>query len=267
MRPRTALLAVFLILLSWSVLLAQKQFREYPGEDRVPLPPDWRVPHEWVSARLMWHSYGFGGRFSLGMSEWAIDYPGGDRNLIEGVRRLTRIDVRSVEQPVELDGSGDVFNWPFLYAVEVGRWSVSEAEGKELREFLDRGGFLMVDDFHGVQEWEIFEEGIRMVFPDEDIEDLPATDPIFHMLSDVDLKVQVPGIAALMRGRTYERDSDPLPRWRGIRDKKGRIVVAICHNMDLGDAWEHSDDPGYPEEFATVAHKVLQNYAIYDLTH
>ena len=60
MRPRTALLAVCLILLSWSVLLAQKEFREYPGEDRIPLPPDWRVPHEWVSARMMWHSYGSG---------------------------------------------------------------------------------------------------------------------------------------------------------------------------------------------------------------
>ena len=266
MRPRTALFAVLLVLLSWGGLLAQKEFREYPGEDVVPLPPDWREVHEWVSARMMWHSFGQP-RFGRGMSEWAIDYPGGDRNLIEGVRRLTRIDVRSVEQPVELDGSGDIYNWPWLYAVEVGRWSVSEAEGKELRDYLDRGGFLMVDDFHGLQQWAIFEEGIRQAFPNEEIEDLDARDPIFHMLSDVDLKVQVPGIAALMRGRTWEQASDPLPRWRGIRDAKGRIIVAICHNMDLGDAWEHSNDPDYPAEFATVAHRVLQNYAIYDLTH
>jgi hypothetical protein len=191
------------------------------------------------------------------MSEWAIDYPGGDRDLIEGVRRLTRSDVRSVEQPVELDGSGDVYNWPWLYAVEVGRWGLSEAEGKELRDYLDRGGFPMVDDFHGLRQWAIFEDGIRMAFPDEEIEDLPASDPIFHMLSDVDLKIQVPGIGALIRGRTYEQDSDPLPRWRGIRDAKARIIVAICQNMDLGDAWEHSNDPEYPSEFATVAHRVL----------
>jgi hypothetical protein len=87
------------------------------------------------------------------------------------------------------------------------------------------------------------------------------------MLSDTDLSVQVAGEAALFYGRTYEQPSDPFPRWRGIRDKKGRIVVAICHNMDLGDAWEHSNDPNYPEVMATTAHKILQNYAVYDLSH
>ncbi len=265
MRPRSAILAVILTLSLWGVLLAQKPFKEYPGEDRIPLPKDWNVPHEWVTARLMWRSYG--GRMAFGFGGWGTDYPGGDRNLIEGVRRLTSIDVRSVEQPTELDGSDDIYNWPFLYAVEVGRWQLDEEEGKQLREYLDRGGFLMVDDFHGRYQWQVFEEGIRMAFPNEDIEDLPQTDPIFHMLSDVDLKIQIAGEAALAYGRTYEQADDPYPRWRGIRDKKGRIVVAICHNMDLGDAWEHSNEPWYPEEMATTAHRILVNYASYDLTH
>lgn len=231
----------------------------------MPTPPDWNVPHEWVTARLMWRNYGYGG-FGRGIGGWATDYPGGDRNLIEGVRRLTRIDVRSVEQAVELDGSDDVYNWPFLYAVEVGRWTFDEKEAAQLRDFLLRGGFLMVDDFHGSQEWEIFAEGMEMVFPDRPIEDLPASEPIFHMLGDVDLRVQVPGWAALSRNTTYERDGI-TPRWRGIRDDKGRVIVAICHNMDLGDAWEYSDASWYPEEYATTAHKILVNYAIYDLTH
>jgi len=253
------------VLCAWGVLLAQKPFKEYPGEERVPLPADWQTPHEWVTARLMWHT--FGGRMAFGFTGWGTDYPGGDRNLIEGVRRLTRIDVRSVEQAVELDGSNDSFNWPFLYAVEVGRWEFSEEEAEELREYLDRGGFLMVDDFHGRSEWADFEAGIRMVYPDRDIEDLPQDDPIFHMLSDVDIKVQIAGEAALMYGRTWERQDDTLPHWRGIRDAKGRIVVAICFNMDLGDAWEHSNDAWYPEEMASTAHRVLVNYATYDLTH
>jgi hypothetical protein len=266
MRPRAALLSVLALLLAWGALLAQKPFREYPGEDRVPLPPDWNVPHEWVSARLMWRSASTG-RLATGFGGWGTDYPGGDRNLIEGVRRLTRIDVRSVEQPVQLDGSDDVFNWPFLYAVEAGYWTLDEAEGRQLREFLDRGGFLMVDDFHGRYQWQGFEQGIRMAFPEEPIEDLPPGDPIFHMLGDVDQSVQVPGVVALMRNRTWEQADDPYPRWRGIRDAKGRIVVAICHNMDLGDAWEYSNDPGYPEIYATTAHKILVNYATYALSH
>ena len=214
----------------------------------------------------MWRSYR-GGRMAFGFGGWGTDYPGGDRNLIEGVRRLTRIDVRSVEQAVDLDGSDDVYNWPFLYAVEVGQWLLDENEAKQLRDYLDRGGFLMVDDFHGRYQWQIFEEGIRAVFPDSPIEDLPASDPIFHMLSDVDLNVQIAGEAALMYGRTYEQGDDPYPRWRGIRANKGRIVVAICHNMDLGDAYEWSDEPVYPEKWANLAYRILGNYVVYDLTH
>ncbi len=267
MRPRTFFLATLLILCAWGALLAQKPWKEYPGEDRVPTPPDWNVPHEWVTARLMYREAYYGG-FGIGRSgAWSIDYPGGDRNLIEGVRRLTLIDVRSVEQAVELDDTDDVYNWPFLYAVEPGQWTLNEEEAKKLRDFLNRGGFLMLDDFHGLAQWEIFKEGMDKVFPDKEIEDLPQDDPIFHMLSDVDQKVQVAGLAALYQGRTYEQPSDPFPRWRGIRDDKGNIVVAICHNMDLGDAWEHSDDPYYPEDMAGTAHRILVNYATYDLTH
>jgi hypothetical protein len=228
------------------------------------LPPDYKEPHEWVTARLMYRdARGFRGFFGSGA--WAIDYPVGDRHLIEGVRRLTRIDVRSVEQVVELDGSTDVFNWPFLYAVEVGNWDFTPEEAAELRDFLLRGGFLMVDDFHGTQEWAIFQDGMEKVFPDREIEDLPASEAIFHMLSDVDLSVQVPGVVSVYRGG-YEQDG-VTPRWRGIRDDKGRVIVAICHNMDLGDAWEHSDNPAYPEYMASTAHRVLVNYATYDLTH
>lgn len=268
MRPRSTLLLILAMFCAWGVLLAQKPWKQYAGEDFSPVPPDYQVPHEWVTARLMYRDAGgrFGGGFFGRRGAWATDYPAGDRHLIEGVRRLSRIDVRSVEQAVELDGSDDVFNWPFLYAVEVGQWTLNEEEAAQLRDFLDRGGFLMVDDFHGTYEWSVFLEGIRKVFPEAEIEDLPPEDPIFHMLSDVDQSIQVAGVVALNRGVTYEQDGY-LPRWRGIRDKQGNIIVAICHNMDLGDAWEHSDNPYYPADMAGVAHRILVNYATYDLTH
>ena len=66
--------------------------------------------------------------------------------------------------------------------------------------------------------------------------------------------------------RTYEQDGFEA-QWRGIRDDKGRVVVAICHNMDLGDAWEHSDEAAYLEKWAGLAYKIAMNYFIYDLTH
>ena len=269
MRPRSILLLIVVFLTAWGALLAQKPWREYQARGAyTEVPPDYDVPHEWVTARLMYRGGGGGffGRRGRGRSSWATDYPAADRHLIEGLRRLSRIDVRSVEQPVEMDGSDDPYNWPFLYAVEVGRWDFSEDEAKQLREFIDRGGFLMVDDFHGSYEWEDFMYGLTKVFPDKEVEDIPPDDHIMHMLSDVDQSIQVAGIVALRGGVTYERDGI-TPHWRAIYDDKDRIVVAICHNMDLGDAWEWSDDPNYPADMAGVAHRILVNYAAYDLTH
>ena len=94
--------------------------------------------------------------------------------------------------------------------------------------------------------------GMRMVFPDRPIEDLENKDEIFHVLYDLDDRFQVPGEQYVDTGRTYEKDGY-VPKWRAIRDDKGRIVVAICHNMHLGDAWEWADSPEYPEQFASMA--------------
>ena len=167
---------------------------------------------------------------------------------------------------VDLDGTDDVFNWPMMYAVEVGHWSLPDSQARQLREFLLRGGFLMVDDFHGTWEWDVFIASMSKVFPGRPIVDLENSDPIFHTLYDLDERFQVPGAQYLRSGRTYENDGFD-PRWRGIFDDKNRIMVAICHNMDLGDAWEWSDDPRYPEKWASLAYRIAMNYFIYDLTH
>ncbi len=265
MRPRIVVSIALLILSLLGTIYAQKPFREYPGAEyeNFPLPPDWRENAEFSRARLMYPSISRGwGRYQ----SWTIDYPRSDRHLLAGIRRLTRIHTRSVEQPVSLDDPDEVFNWPFLYGVEVGHWDLTDAQCQKLREFLLRGGFLMVDDFHGTQEWEIFMAGMSRVFPDRPVVDLDNKDPIFHVLYDLDERFQVPGAQWFETGRIYEKDGIE-PRWRGIYDDKGRIMVAICHNMDLGDAWEWSDDPRYPEKWASLAYRIAVNYTIYDMTH
>jgi hypothetical protein len=227
------------------------------------LPPDYQEKTEWTRARLRYPGFFRGFR---GGGSWTIDYPRSDRHLLQGVRRLTRINTRSVEQVVDLDGTDDVYNWPMMYAVEVGQWNLPPDQAAQLRDFLLRGGFLMVDDFHGTEEWAIFTESMNRVFSDRPIVDLENSDPIFHTLYDLEERFQVPGAQYLRSRRTYERDGYD-PRWRAIFDDKGRIMVAICHNMDLGDAWEWSDDPRYPEKWASLAYRIGMNYFIYDLTH
>ena len=208
-----------------------RPFRQYPGREYedFPLPNDYAEKTEWAFARLMYPSFsgGFGRRFGRsgnwkqGRTAWTTDYPRADRHLSEAMRRLTRLHVRSVEQPVDLDDGADVYNYPWLYAVEVGQWELTDDQILKMREFLERGGFFMVDDFHGTREWAIFINSMQKVFPQRPIVEIPNGDQIFHVIYDLDGRYQVPGAQYLRSGRTFEQDGT-IARWRGIYDDKGR---------------------------------------------
>jgi hypothetical protein len=249
-------------------------FREYPGweHEGFPLPDDYMEPGEWVFARLMYPPTRFGYRYGWrrdwerGITSWTIDYPRADRRIAATVRRLTRVHARSVEQPVNLNDGDDVFNWPWLYAVEVGTWELTDAQAQKLRDFLLRGGFLMVDDFHGSLEWEIFTASLQRVFPDRPIVDIPVDDPIFHTLFDLQERIQVPGLQYVFSRRTYEQDGFE-PHWRAVYDDQGRIMVAICHNMDLGDSVEYADAPRYPHDYSAQGMRIFLDYLIYSMSH
>jgi len=260
-----------------AALAWQMPWREYPGQDNIAIPPDYQEKTEWAFARLMYPPYGGsingrgfrgfrGGDWRTGRSSWTTDYTAADRHVAVALRRLTRIHVRSVEQPVNLDDGDDVFNYPWLYAVEVGHWQLTDSQVKQMRDFLERGGFFMCDDFHGTVEWAVFIETMQRVFPDREIVDIPDKDAIFHTIYDLDGRYQVPGAQYLRSGRTYEYDGYNAT-WRGIYDAKGRLMVAICHNMDLGDAWEYADDPRYDEKFAALAFRIVSNYVVYSMSH
>jgi Domain of unknown function (DUF4159) len=281
--------ALLVCLLAGALWAAQMPFRQYPDweEQGAELPADYQVPGEWVFARLMYPPTRFGYRYGWnrdwihGDTSWTIDYPRADRRIAAAVRRLTRINARSVEQPVNLDDGDDVYNWPWLYAVEVGSWELTDTQAQKLRDFLLRGGFFMVDDFHGTVEWNTFIATMNRVFPDRPIVDLDKNDPIFHTLWDMNDRFQVPGLQYTMTGLTYECPSlSPMPtgsaacaregsepHWRGIYDDHGRVMVVISHNMDLGDALEHADNPRYPQKYSAEGMQFFLNYIIYGMTH
>jgi hypothetical protein len=237
----------------------------------VPLASDWQNPAEWTFARLMYppgENDGYRGRFDgdwrLGLSLWTQDYPRADRRMAQAVRRLTRIEVRSVEQPVSLDDGNDVYNWPWLYAVQVGEWGLTDAQAVKLRDYLLRGGFFMADDFHGTEEWDVFRRSMDKVFPDRPIVDIPDNDPIFHTVYDLNDRYQIPGAEHLATG--HKKDGY-VARWRGIYDDKGRIMVAISFNSDIGDSWEWADDPEYPEKLSNLGLRIGVNDIVYAMTH
>jgi hypothetical protein len=256
------------------VLYAQRPFREYPSVEygeTLPLPNDWRRPAEFAFARLMYppgpldgYFPRFQGDWRQGLSLWTQDYPRADRAFAQAVRRLTRVDARSVEQPVNLDDGDEIYNWPWLYAVQVGEWGLTEKQAKKLRDYLLRGGFFMADDFHGTEEQAYFEKTMKMVFPDRSIVDIPNDDPIFHTVFDLDDRYRITGMEHL--GTGYKKDGR-VARWQGIYDDKGRVMVAISLNSDIGDSWEWSDTPDYPLKFSDLGIRLGVNYVVYAMTH
>jgi hypothetical protein len=267
MRVRIGLPALVLLCCSITAVFAfQAQFKQYPGEEDNPtaVPPDAFERTEWTFARLRYPS----GRYTEYAGErgtWPTDFPKADRQFLQGVRRLTRIHTRSSEQVIDLN-TDEIFNWPWVYAVEVGHWDLTDAQVKMMREYFLRGGFLMVDDFHGTYEWQVFVASMSRIFPDRPIVEIENKDPIFHVLYDLDNRVQVPGLQYVYSGKVYEKDGT-VPHWRGIYDDRGRLMVTMCFNQDDGDAWEHADNPQYPEKYTSQAYRLGINYIIYSMTH
>jgi hypothetical protein len=197
---------------------------------------------------------------------WLRDWPEADHHFTQGLRRLTRIESNGDNRHVDLTDEA-LFDYPVLYAVKVGFLRLSDYEAGRLREYLLRGGFLIVDDFHGPQEWEEFAASMHRVFADHPIVEVPDSAEIFHVLYDLDRRVQIPGRQAVARGVSWEHPQGVPAHWRGIYDDTGRLLVAINFNMDLGDAWEHADDPYYPEPLTALAYRFGVNYVIYAMTH
>jgi hypothetical protein len=252
-------------------------FREYPsfeGADaEAPLPDDWQVPGELVVGRLMYPSangrrggfFGGGGNWHQGNTGWTDDYPRGDRALIRMIKRNTRINVRSVEQPVSLDDGDDIYYWPFLVAGLAQSWQLSDAQAATLREYLIRGGFLFCDSFFNEPNWDYYEESLKRVFPDREIRDLTDDEVVFHSAFDLHhmTRVSIPHIREALGGFSM---GGP-PHWRGVFDDSGRLMVLIAHNNDVGDGWQFADDPRYPADEANRALRIGSNVAVYALTH
>jgi hypothetical protein len=256
---------------------APRPFREYPsfeGEDAAaPLPADWNVPGELIIGRLMYPSAsgGFfgGGNWRQGGTGWTDDYPRGDRALIQMLRRFTRANVRAVEQPVNLDDGDDVFYYPFLISGLAMSWSLTDAQSAKLREYLLRGGFLFCDSFYGEQNWEYFAEGLHRVFPDREIVDMKDDEVVFHVAFDLKdmTATQIPNMNALMRGGAGYLSGGRVPRWRGVFDDQGRLMVLIAFNNDVADAWQWADDSRYPADEANKALRIGADIAVYAMTH
>ena len=261
--PRPARTASLIAIMLLATGLSGAQERARDGED-----PRLRreAPGEFQFVRLAYSSNGYsrGGRWGR-REMWRTDWPDAEHHFVRGIDRLTRVATADKGRILTaLDK--EIFDYPWIYAVEVGNWYLNEQEAARLRDYLLRGGFLMVDDFHGSYEWSAFVASMERVFPDRPIIDIPENDEAFHVIYDLDHRIQIPSRMFIYSGVTWEKGGI-TPHWRGIYDDDGRLMVAINFNMDIGDAWEHADWPDYPENMTALAYRFGINYLVYAMTH
>jgi len=219
--------------------------------------------HAFYFTRGIYSSYGGSRRWGGG--SWSTDWPKSDQQFNVVLRRLTNIDSYLDPHAVALDDPA-LLRYPYLYILEVGRIALTPGEVSNLRDYLLKGGFLVVDDFWGDYQWAPFEEAMRQVLPEYQIEPLPLDNEYFKGFYNVDEVLQVPNVNNARRGFTSECPGC-YPQVFGIFDARHRLMVVINWNTDLGDAWEWAEQPDYPVKYSTYAFKIGVNSIIYAMSH
>ena len=252
-----------LLVSSLAIAAASQNFKDPTEGDR----PD----AEFQIARIMYGTSARAGSRGIAQPMWAVDYPLAEAHFMPALRRYTTVDTAEDTRHLALTDDR-IFQYPFIWIQQPGYWNPTQKDVERLREYLLRGGFLMLDDFHG-RDWENFAYAIERVFPDRELVDIPKDDQAMQIFFSIDQRTQIPGDRHL--GRFFNRSSngeavanmEGPPEWRGIYDDHGRLMVAANYNMDIGDAWEHADDPGYPLPMTAFAYQLGVNYVIYAITH
>lgn len=201
------------------------------------------------------------GRFGRGReSPWAHDMPRAETNFARILAETTTVDpYMNGGRVVELDDP-DLFRYPVAYIVEVGYWRPDEAEARGLREYLLKGGFLIVDDFRGGHIYNFIDQ-MRRVLPGAEVVELDPGHPIF----DSFFHIEDPATALI--APTYPQY---VPRYLGIfedNDPSKRLMAVLNYNNDIGEYWEFSDRGYYPIDLSNEAYKFGVNYIVYGMTH
>ena len=241
---RVALAAVVLVALPVAPAPAQRFGRGMYFE------PNAQYDGRFTFARIRYTVYGRSG--------WEFDYPTMERHLMLMMEQVTSLKPHVRKSNIHALDDPDLMKYPIAYLSEPGYWHMSESEVLGLRKYLDKGGFLIVDDFMR-NEWYNFEQEIKRVLPKHTIHRLDVSNKIFHSFFDLEtLDMDYPhirGLKAEFLG-IYE-DNDP----------KKRLMVVINYNNDIGDYMEHADQGWWPVNTSNDAYKLAINYIIYGLTH
>jgi Domain of unknown function (DUF4159) len=202
------------------------------------------------------------------VKNWYTDYPNMDDHLTTLLRRLTGMEVGP---PLLVDpASPSLFDYPLIYSVEPEQMVLGAREVKNLREYLARGGLWFADDFHGDEEFEQYMKQLRRVIPGAKPVELTTNHRLFHCFYDIDKIIQVTNDSIAKCSDCEQWENGPsgrIPKVFAVFDSRGRIIVLLAWNTDLGDGLEWADDPDYPADYSAYAFRFVSNVVVYALSH
>jgi len=276
MMPSTAIAALVLFVSCWAAQPAAAQPLRFGDAEDLPAAGADGAEFTWVRGQYANHG-GVRTSFRPHGGWWDTDYPDSDENFLRGVQRYTNINTNPRNHTYMSLTDPRIFEHIFLYMnwkrVPIGasysgpNFSAEEVEA--LREFMFRGGFVMVDDFWGEPHLDDMHREIGKIFPDRDIVKLDTNHEIFHIFFDIEEVAQVPGRMVTWDFGGYMSLDDPdyPPEVYAVLDDDGRIMLLANYNTDLGDGWEHTVYAGYPTRYTNEAYKIGINFLIYAFSH
>ena len=199
----------------------------------------------------------FGGR---GLPPWAHDYPRAERNFMKILDEITGLTpfLGPTGGNILRLGDPELYKYPLAYMSEPGFWTMTEEEMLTLRHYIEKGGFLIFDDFRG-QHWYNFEKQINLLLPEASLVELDVSHPIFHSFFEIE---------SLDFVQFYRRGD--RPSFFGVyedNEPTNRLLLIANYNNDIGEFWEYSDTGFTPIELSNEAYKLGVNYIIYSMTH
>jgi Domain of unknown function (DUF4159) len=203
---------------------------------------------------------------------FTTDFPDSDLNLSFRLQQMTSLKVDPDARLIRLNDP-ELSNYPFLFISAPGALHLTDPEVEALRAYLLHGGFVLMDDFWGEQEWENCEDVMKQVLPERRFTELPLSHPVYHCVFDIKAKSQVAnvqlGIESEHTGVTWEREDGREVHHRAILDDRGRIMVLTLHNTDTADGWEREGESDYYfHNFSEkIAYPLGINIIFYAMTH
>lgn len=242
---RFVAIALLLLVTGASLILAQRQRSPFLFFNDAP------PPTEMVVARWQYTAhgkFGGGGQFH--------NYPSAEQHLTQLLSEATNIDVKNISYRIVQLGSKQVFDYPFALVSEPGEMDLDDHEAENLRQFIDRGGFVLMDDFDGVRDLNTLKRNLHLAFPDRDLVPVTIEHPIFNVFYRIDgLQIISP----------YVVEGEPV--FYALMNKDGTIGVMACYNNDLENFWDYIDRGAYPLKPSVEAFRLGINFVIYSMTH